>query len=344
MKKKVFIAVCMLFLAVLFICTNSVCAAPDKPIELKFSLFLPPPHRIIQNVYIPWIKKIEEQTKGQVKITIFAGQTLGAAKDQYDLVLRGIADMTTHVTGYTPGRFPLTDVMSLPLNMPSAKIGARVLWELYEKYLNKEYPGVKVLMVSAHEPGQLLMSSKKPVATLADLKGMRIRNGFPVQIPILKEFGATALALSVPDTYDAMQKGMADGTWTGSSALLDFKLVEVTKSLTILNATAPLSVMIMNIDKWNSLPPDVQKVFNELSGLNLSVAQAAEFDNTAREAFEAARAKGQKIYELTPAERKVFEQRVQPFCDAWVADMEKKGLPGKAVYQEAVKLLAKYSK
>jgi TRAP-type transport system periplasmic protein len=343
MKKNIFIVTCVLFLTILFIGTNSVCAAPDKPIELKFSLFLPLPHRIIQNVYIPWIKQVEERAKGKVKITIYAGQTLGAAKDQYDLVLRGIADMTTHVTGYTPGRFPLTDVMSLPLNMPSAKIGARVIWELYEKYLNKEYQNVKLLMISTHEPGQLLMG-RKPVSKLAELKGMRIRNGFPVQIPILKEFGATALAMSVPDTYDAMQKGMADGTWTGASALQDFKLIEVTKSHTILNATAPLSVMVMNLDKWKSLPPDVQKAFDELSGLSLGVAQATEFDHTAQEALEAAKAKGQTIYELTPAERKEFDAKVKPICEAWAADMDKKGLPGKAVYQEAVKLLEKYSK
>jgi TRAP-type transport system periplasmic protein len=343
--KKSFVCVMIVLLATIIgFGAGQARAASDKPIDLKFSLFLPPTHRIIQNVYNPWIKKIEERTNGKVKITIYPGSTLGAAKDQYDLVLRGIADMTTHILAYTPGRFPLTDVMNLPLNVPSAKVGARTTWELYEKYFNREFQNVKVLMLSAHEPGQLLISSKKPAATLEDMKGMKIKASWASQIAMLKALGGTALTLSVPETYDAMQKGMADGAWVGLSSLVDFKMIDVTKSQTILNSTCALSAMVMNMETWKKLPPDVQKVFNELSGESLSVAQAAEFDNTAKEALEMAKAKGQKIYELAPADRKAYDEKAQPVCDAWVAEMEKKGLPGKAVYQEAVNLLAKYSK
>jgi TRAP-type transport system periplasmic protein len=344
MKKSFFAVMIVLFAVILALGTAPAHAASDKPIDLKFSLFLPPNHRIIQNVYNPWIKQIEERTKGKVKITIYPGGALGAAKDQYDLVLRGIADMTTHILAYTPGRFPLTDVMNMPLHVPSAKVGAHVVWELYEKYLNREFQNVKVLMISAHEPGQLLMSSKTPVVSINDLKGMKIKASWPSQIAMLKAFGGTALTLSVPETYDAMQKGMADGAWVGLSSLVDFKMIDVTKSQTLANSTCALSAMVMNIDTWKKLPADVQKVFDELSGESLSIAQATEFDNTAREALELAKSKGQKIYELSPADRKLYGEKAQPVIDAWVAEMEKKGLPGKAVYQEALSLLAKYSK
>jgi TRAP-type transport system periplasmic protein len=343
MKKRFLGAMIVLCASIMILGAGPAQAASDKPIDLKFSLFLPPTHRIIQNVYNPWIKQIEERTNGKVKITIYPSQVLGSAKDQYDLVLRGIADMTTHVTGYTPGRFPLTDVMGLPLHVPSGKVGARTIWELYEKYLNREYPDVKVLMLTTHEPMQLLMA-RKIVDSLDDLKGLRIRTGAPAQLPILKAYGASALTLSIPDTYDAMQKGMADGIWTGASALKDFKLIEVTKSHTLVNSTCPTSVMIMNGKVWKSLPPEVQKVFDELSGMKLSVRQAEEFDNTAREALEEAKARGQKIYELTPAEQKTWMEKAQPICDAWVAEMEKKGLPGKKVLQDTVLFLEKYSR
>jgi TRAP-type transport system periplasmic protein len=344
MKKCFFAVMIVFFAAILGLGTAPAQAASDKPIDLKFSLFLPPTHRIIQNVYNPWIKQIEERTNGKVKITIYPGGALGAAKDQYDLVLRGIADMTTHILAYTPGRFPLTDVMNMPLHVPSAKVGARVVWELYEKYLNREFQNVKVLMISAHEPGQLLISNKTPVVSLKDLKGMKIKASWPSQIAMLKALGATALTLSVPETYDAMQKGMADGAWVGLSSLVDFKMIDVTKSQTLVNSTCALSAMVMNMDTWKKLPADVQKAFDELSGESLSVAQATEFDNTAREALELAKAKSQKIYELSPADRKLYGEKAQPVIDAWVTEMEKKGLPGKAVYQEALSLLAKYSK
>jgi TRAP-type C4-dicarboxylate transport system substrate-binding protein len=141
-----------------------------------------------------------------------------------------------------------------------------------------------------------------------------------------------------------MQKGMADGTWTGASALQDFKLIEVTKSITVLNSTCPTSVMVMNMKMWNSLPPDVQKVFDELSGVKLSMKQGEGFDIRAREGFDSAKSLGYQIYELTPAEKKAWAEKAKPVCDAWIADMEKKGLPGGKVYQDAVLLLDKYSK
>jgi TRAP-type transport system periplasmic protein len=344
MRKNWLLMIVAVFLIVFSGALSAVAATAEKPIELKFALFLPPTHGIVVNAYNPWIKELEERTHGKIKITVFFGGTLGAAKDHYDMVVEGIADMAATITGYTPGIFPLTDVMSLPIDRPSAQIGARVLWELYPKYLKQEFSKVKLLSFYTQEPMQFLMRGKK-INNLADmLKGTKIRAGSPQQIPVLRAWDSSALNLSIAETYDALQKGMADGTWTGTSALLDFKLNEVINSVAIVNSTAPVAIVVMNLQKYNSLPPDVQKVIDEASGLKFWLKCAGVFDNRAKEAMEAVKAQGAQIYELTAAEKKMWAEKSSPVCEPWVADMEKKGLPGRKVYQDTLALVQELSK
>jgi TRAP-type C4-dicarboxylate transport system substrate-binding protein len=343
MKKYYFLAVAIVCLAILFAIPKPACAAPEKPIELRFSMWNSLQHHTVTDVYGPWAKELDAKTKGRVKIVFYPSEALGKGKDHFDLAVRGIADIAIFIHGYTPGRFPLAGVMELPLGVPSGKIGSRVMMDLYEKYMKQEYQGVKILYVKTNEPGQIQMS-KKMVKTMADLKGLRLRSPGPQQMAVLRSWGVSPLTIQVTDLYDALQKGMADGALLPFSAIKDFKLEDVIKYSTISNSYVMTSGMAMNLKTWNNLPPDIQKIIDETTGRKMAEFNGAMNDRMSEHALEEIRKAGGQIYELPAAERKAWMEKAKPVCDVWVADMEKKGLPGKKVYEEAVALLDKYSR
>src|SRR5208337_3769644 len=140
-----------------------------------------------------------------------------------DCALQGVSETAYFIPSYTAGRFPLTTVMELPIGVPSAKVGTQVIWELYEKYLKSEYAGVKLLSLWTIQPAHIF-TTKKPIRTLGDLKGLRIRSPGPLQTITLREFGASPISMPASDLYDALQRGMVDGMLTDFAALKGFKI------------------------------------------------------------------------------------------------------------------------
>lgn len=332
---------CLLFV---FLTTGlSSAVAAEKVIELKLSHWMSPLHNLHVGVFTPFAKELEERTKGRVKITIYGGEALGKAKDQYDSAVNGISDIALFIQGYTSGRFPLTQVIELPIGVPSAKVGSRVIWELYEKHLRHEYPGVKLLTLWTHEPGHVHMS-RKSVKTLEDIKGLRLRSPGPIQTVLVRELGASPITMPVPELYDALQRGMADGTVIGFSAVKDFKLYEVLRHHTLANLYVMTMGLAMNLKAWDSLPPDIQQIMEGLIGARLSEMAGNSFDKYDALGKEEAKRVGAEIYALPPAEKKRWDDRVRPLNEKWVADMEAKKLPGKKIFEEATQLVARYSK
>jgi TRAP-type transport system periplasmic protein len=333
----------MLFVTMIYAVPVSSFAAEQKPIELKFAMWNSMQHSMVVEIYQPFAKELEQRTQGRVKVTFYPNEALGKAKDQYDMAVRGISDISVFIHGYTPGRFPLAQVMELPTGVPSGKIGSRILWELYEKYMKQEYPGVKMLMLQTSEPGQV-HATKKTVKVLSDFKGMRLRSPGPVQTSVLRALGGSPLTIPIPELYDSLQKGMADGALLPFSAIKDFKLGEVIKHHTIANLYVMTSGLVMNPNAYNSLSPGDQKIMDELTGLRMAEKSGEAFDRSAQVAQDEAKKAGSEIYQLPASERKVWMEKAKPVIDTWIADMEKKGLPGRKVFQEAMSLVDKYSK
>lgn len=303
-----------------------------------------PMHNLHVDVFVPFAKEVEERTKGRVKVTIYPGEALGKSKDHYDMAMHGITDLAFAIHGYTPGRFPLSSVMELPFQVPSAKVGSRVVWELYEKkYFAKEYPGVKVLSLWVHSPGHVHMT-KKLAKTLEDVKGLRLRSPGPLQTTLLRELGISPLTIPIPELYDALQRGMADGAVVPFSAVKDFKLHEVVRYHTVADMYVMTMTLLMNPKAWDGLPPDIQKIIEETSGARMSEMAGSSYDAYDQLGIEAAKKVKAEIYTLPPDEKKRWAERAKPVVDKWIADMEAKGLPGKKIYEETGQLLAKYSK
>jgi len=198
-------------------------------------------------------------------------------------------------------------------------------------------------MLQTSEPGQV-HGTKKTVKVLSDFKGMRLRSPGPVQTSVLRALGGSPLTIPIPELYDSLQKGMADGALLPFSAIKDFKLGEVIKHHTIANLYVMTSGLVMNPNAWNSLSPGDQKIVDELTGIRMAEKSGEAFDRSADAAQEEAKKAGAEIYQLPLAERKAWMERAKPVIDTWIADMEKKGLPGRKVFQEAMSLVEKYSK
>jgi len=339
MKKAILITISLLFIIG---CASvwHVDKASAATIELKFAHGFSPKHTMQVKVFEPWAKKIAKLTKGKVKVTFFPGGALGKAPDLYGLAEKGIADMIYTLHDYTPGRFPMTSVFELPFMVPSATKVSGAMWKTYEKFpaFRKEYSKVKVLALFAHPPG-LFHTTKKPIKSIADLKGIKMRTASPSVTKALKIFGATPVTIPITETYTALERGVVDGTVVPWEGVFIFKLADLLKYSTPTNFYTMTMMVVMNKKKWDSLPADVKKVIDENSGEVMSLACGKTYDAVEEPLKKKCLAKGMKVVKLPAADIKKLKALAEPIRKEWVKDMDAKGLPGQAVLDAAIKFL-----
>jgi TRAP-type C4-dicarboxylate transport system substrate-binding protein len=281
----------------------------------------------------PWIKKIEEATKGRVKIDTFYSQTLVKGPDVWNAVKNGVADMGWCMHGYWPDMTPLTDVMTLPaLPIKSAEKASEVLWKLYEKFpaIQREYKDVHVLNTIVADP-RFLITTKKQIKTMDDVKGMKLRilGGPPTDQ--MKALGAVPLLMPMPDAYLSLDKGVIDGMDISWEGVLSFRLYEVVKYYTIAPLTTSYNTVIMNKQKWDSLPKDIQAAISSVCGLEGSRFWGKNWYDSVPEAVAEQIKKENRTmikYSLPPDEvEKWTKISAEPIWKAWVKKMEGKGVP-----------------
>ncbi|NWG02630.1 MAG: TRAP transporter substrate-binding protein [Syntrophaceae bacterium] len=331
------------------ICLVFILAAPSLAQVIKLTLADQNPQTGWGPVHAlqPWVKKVEDATKGKVKIEVYYSQTLAKGPDIWNAVKSGIADMGWCFHGYWPGMTPLSDVISLPaLPFTTGEKGSEILWKLYEKFpeIQKEFQDVKPLMLWTSHP-YLLITTKKQVKTLEDIKGLKIRQTGGPPTDQMKALGGVPMLIPMPDNYISMQKGVIDGMGAPWEAIHAFRLYEVVKFYTQVPFPAVYFSMSMNKNKWNSLPKDVQDAIMSVSGLEGSKFWGHNFFDTAKNGvYEKAKETGREIvyYELPPEERaKWLEVGGKPIWRDWVKKMEEKGLTSAQKILDATLELAK---
>lgn len=290
-----------------------------------------PPSWGAKHAMDPWVKKVEAATKGKVKIQVYYSQTLAKGPDIFNAVKSGVADIGWCFHGYWPGLTPLTDVISLPsLPFTKAEKGSEVLWKLYEKTpaIQKEFKDVHPLMLWTSNP-YFLITSKKQVKTLEDIKGMKIRVVGGPPTDQMRALGGVPTLIPMPDNYQALDKGIIDGMGAPWEAIQGFRLYEVVKYYTMVPLSAVYFSMSFNKQKWESLPKDVQDAITSVSGLEGSKFWGKNFFDTAEQSVVDAVKKGnyQMVrYDMPAAEqarwRKVAGDNL---WDDWVKKMESKG-------------------
>ncbi len=324
-------------LFILFLFSSSVLAQTT----LTYSIFFPATHaqaKAGEN----WAKEIEKRTGGKVKINIFAGGSLTPADQCYDGVVKGISDIGMSLFAYTRGRFPLLEALDLPMGYPNGMVATLVANDFVKKMNPKELSEVKVLYLHAHGPG--LLHTQKPVKTMADLKGMKIRST-GLSAKIVENLGGVSVAMPQGGTYEALQKGVVQGTLAPMETLKGWKQAQVVKYTTDCTNIGYTTAMfvVMNKAKWDALPKDVQKVFDDVSQEWIAVAGKA-WDEADVEGYKYSAELGNKVIKLSDAEEAKWEAAVKPVADGYIKNMESKGLPGKQAVQEVAALIKKHSK
>lgn len=316
-------------------------------VTLKMHQFLPKQANVPKLILDVWAKNVEDASNGRIDVKHYPSMQLGGKPPELmDQVIDGAADIVWTVVGYTPGRFPSTEVFELPFMMTNARAASRAYWEMFEKHMkDTEFKDVHILGTWVHGPG--MIHTKNPVNKPSDMQGMKIRGGSRSVNSLLTKLGATPVGMPVPAVPEGLSKGVIDGTtipWEVTAAL---KVPELVKNHTEFSGSALYTltfVLAMNKEKYESLPADLKKVIDDNSGLEFSVfagGTQADADGPSRK--KAADA-GNNIITLDAAATEEWRKIAQPVYDEWIADMNSKGKDGKALIEEAKALIAKYSK
>ena len=290
-----------------------------------------------------WKTEVEKRTAGKVKVDTYPGSTLLSAKNMFDGVIAGTADIGCLATSYQPGAFPVVEAVDLPLGWPNATVASATLWDLVDKYKPKEFEKVKVLTMFTCPPANIM--SMKPVRSLAEIKGYELRAS-GTGAKILELLGAAPVAMPQSDVPEALQKGVIKGNVSSMEVLKDFKYAEYCRHVTSnVNLFVVSFAVVMNKGKWESLPADVKKVIDDLQK-EQAIWTGQYVDNHVNNSLKWSKEtyKDFQMYTLSKEELAKWYALLKPMDDKYLKEYEAKGIPTKAILDDVLKSKDKYSK
>jgi len=328
----------------------SVWAAQAQTITLKVHHFLG--QQSIQHTTMlkTWCDNIAKDSNNRLNCQIYPAMQLGGTPPQlFDQAKDGVADVVWTVAGYSAGRFSRSQVFELPFMMTNAGATSRAAWDFAQKYAQDEYKDVKLLAIHVHGPG-VIFSKSKAVTKIEDLKGMKVRGPTATVTKMLGMMGATPVGMPVPAVPEALSKGVIDAAVIPFEVAPGLKVHELTKFSTETEKTSPalyttVFVVPMNKAKYESLPADLKAVIDKNSGREFSAFLGSTQEGNdvpSRKIF--AETAGYTMTTLPHAELERWKKATAMLDDEWIADMNKRGYQGQAMYDDAVKMIKGYTK
>ncbi len=299
--------------------------------ELKLATFVPPSHPIPHHVFTAWFPEVEKRSGGKLKIKLFPSMQLGGKPPElYRQMIQGVSDICFTLPGYTSNDFPRMALTELPGLSNTGEKGTRNLWAALDKYLSPELKGAKVLALWNNDEAAL-MSKSKPIRTLDDMKGMKIRTPSAAQSSQLEALGAVPIDMPANQIYNSLDRGVVDAAMIPISGAIDFKLIEVARYFTL---NAPLGrspfMVAMNQARYDKLGPDEKKAIDSTTGLDLSLKGTEVYEARGRMAVEQIK-KDRELIVLSDAEHKRWMDAFKPLIASKVAEAEKAGIPAKGL-------------
>ena len=311
-----------------------------KTWHFTYSVFFPATHGQA-HAAAAWSQEVEKKSGGRIKITMFPGGTLTNAKTCFDGVVSGISDIGMSVFAYNRGRFPVMEACDLPMGYPNGLTATRAVNSYFKATAPKELDKVKVLYLHAHGPG--LLHTRKPVKSLSDLKGMKIRST-GLSAKVVKALGGVPVAMPQPSTYEALQKGVVEGTFGPVEVLKGWRQADVIASTTLCQSVGYTTTMyvVMNKRKWAMLPQDLQSIMEETSEQWIDVHGKAWDDlDTAGLAYSLE--KGNGSIALSSDEKAAWERLVTPVVTDYIARVHAAGLSGENLVETLKSTIAQES-
>ena len=313
-------------------------AGAKAKMHIKFSTWQVPAGVECTTLWPPLFEELKKRSNGRITVTMYPGGALGKGPEHYDIAAKGLSDIGYFVSTWTPGRFPLSDVVSFAIWVDGKDIAADLGKPVVDRILYREFTDVKLLQFNGCI--QSFLWTRKPVRTIEDLKGLRIRTPGGMQTRYIKALGIAVVFMPLSDVYMALETGTIDGVVTCPPCLIGFKLYEVAKYAVHATFGCVGEGIVMNKKSWKNTPDDLKSIIEEvfanpykLTGALNRKAYAGMMKKIADE--------GIVPYKLPPKEADRWWSRFQQVTRDWVADLEKKGLPAKETvmiyYEESEK-------
>ena len=319
--------------------------AQAPQVTLRLQQQLPAAAPVPKNFLAPWAQKIEKESGGRIKIELYPSMQLGGTPPQvFDQVKDGVIDITWTLPGYTPGRFPKSEVFELPFMCGDGEKTSAATWGFYEKHLKDEFKDVKMIAVQTNGP-YLIHCKGNGIRKLEDMKGLKLRGATRMINKMIETLGATPVGMPVPATPDALSKGVIDGTLLPWEVTTPLKISELVNTHTGFSGNRALCVglfiTIMNTKKYESLPDDLRKVIDANAGDETSKWAGKVQNDGDKPGLEVAQKRGNTIVTLDAAETARWRAAAEPVVGLWIEDMKSKGIDGKALVDDARAMIAK---
>lgn len=267
-------------LILLLVVGTDTTARSDEITELRLAAYLPAVSTAVREVIEPWVKVVEQETAGAIRFKRFYGGSLGRGPHrQYLITEQGISDLSFVFLAMHPGRFPELEIVDLPLLMKSGEQASSIAWQLYEEGLASGFEKVHLIGLWTTSPSQIFLRPK--VATLDDLYGLKIRVTGPLQGTFISQFGATPEILDAVSVSDALRRDTVNGLFQGWTGVVTFHQQSLVDWHYDLPAGMLGFALIMNKDRWRSLSPNKQAIFNDVSGAEFSRQGGRAYDRIA---------------------------------------------------------------
>jgi TRAP-type transport system periplasmic protein len=327
----------IIFFAIVFFLTGTPIYGQEKIIRLRYADITPAAHKR-SKLTVEWCNEIEKRTNGRVKITHFAGSTLAPPMQVYDSTVRGIADIGQSLMSYSPGRLPLTEVLSLPLGFTSGYQATGLANEYYRKFQPREFGDSKVMFL--HASGSCIFMTRKPIQKTEDLKGLRIKVNSE-NADIAHAVGAAPVTMPVSETYDGLQKGLLDGMLLSVETLKGYKFGEVIKTALENHAFSYSTglFVIMNKARWDSFPKDIQQIIEKVNEEYVE-KYGRLWNEMEKEGKDYGLSKGVNFVQVPREEQAKWAEKMKPILDQYVKEIKAKGLPS----EEALRFCQDYLK
>ena len=321
----------------------------QQTVSLKFHTFMAPQSNVWLNMHKAWMDKVEKDSGGRIKFEAYPAMQLGGTPVQlYDQAKDGVVDVVWTLPGNTAGRFPRIEVFELPFMMSNAEAASKAYWEYVQTVAADEFKDTQVLALQVHGPG-VIHTVEKPVNSVADLKGLKMRAPTRQVTKLMGSLGATPVGMPLPGIPDALSKGTIQGCVIPWEVVPSVKVHELTKFHAEFDPAGgslytTTFVMAMNKAKYNSLPPDLKKVIDANSGLETSgwLGKTQQAGDAAGR--KAATDRGNKIFTVSPEEAQQFRRSSRAIEVEWIEDMNKRGFDGKKLMETARKLIEKHTR
>ena len=328
-------------LAACVLCVATI-SSKAEPITLRLHTFNSPKAIVNQLFLEPWSREIETRSDGRVTIQVFPAMQLGGRPaDLYGQARDGVVDLVWTLPGYSPGRFPLTEVFELPFVCGDAVATSQALTTFHRKWMRDEYRDTHPLVFHATAPGQI-HTVDRPVQTLEDLKGLEMRAASQTVAAMLAALGAVPVGMPIPQVYEALARGVVEGAMVPWTIMRPFRLHEVTRHHTEVDLGCTPFVLAMNKARYDGLPTDVRRLLDDSTGMALAQRLGRLWHEDEEAGRDIARQRGHPVISLPEEERARWRTATAPVLDAWVEKVDAMGYDGRALLADARRLIAGY--